>query len=150
MERFNYYEFVKGVERTCRAHPLVSGFYTERYRLSTSDDVSHPAVMKNNGREIGGSVTCIDFNLLYVNRLTESRQNLTEIQCVGADAIAEIVNALRNQFDMDVTEAFKIRILEEQFADNVAGAFGAVRIKMASNIGACDWLEVPKGEEGRR
>ncbi len=145
LDRFNYTEFVDIVRTTVGCHPLVSNFYTERYRLNTTDDIEYPAiVMTTTNIKVGEAVTDINFNLMYVDRLTEARDNTMEIYTVGIDAVTEIYNALRNRFDVDSKTELDFNLFYEQFADNVAGTFTAVSITMPSNIGTCDWLTLGK------
>ena len=135
------------VERTCLSHPLVGNFYSGRYRLNSTDDIDYSAVVyTHNSTTVGENTTIVAFNLLYVDRLTETRENMLEIHSAGFDAIAEIYNALRQNFDVDGKERIQINLFEEQFADNVAGAVASLTLEMPSNIGACDWLEIDEDE----
>lgn len=141
VEKFNYYEFIKVVEKTCLSHPFVSNFYTGRYRLNSTDDIEYPAiVMTTNNIAVGENITTVNFNLMYVDRLTEKRDNILLIQSVGIDTISEINNALKQCFDMDSTDNLTFNVFEEQFADNVAGVVTPVSFYMPSNIGSCFWF----------
>lgn len=144
VERYNYYEFLKIIEKVSLSHPLISNFYTGRYRLNTTDDILYPAIVLTiNNVSVGSQVTTIDFNLMYVDRLTEIRDNRDEIQSIGIVTITEIVNALKNCFDMDTTSPILINIFTDQFADNVAGVFtNGLSFDMPSDIGDCFWFNI--------
>lgn len=143
MKSFNYNEFVGMIRRITLSHPLVSNFYTDKYRLNSSDDIEYPAVvMTTNDLSVSDNVTTISFNMLYADRLTESRENSLEVKSVGCDVLTEIYNAIRNKFDMDGRSPVRLNPFSEQFADNVAGCVATISVDMPSNIGSCDWIEL--------
>lgn len=143
MEKFNYYEFIKIVERTSLSHPFVNDFHIGRYRLNSLDDVTYGAIeVTINNVTVTEEITTINFNMLYVDRLTETRENCAEIHSVGIDVVTEIFNALKTCLEIDSTANLVIRVFNEQFADGVAGVFTVMEFDMPSHIGACNWLPI--------
>lgn len=142
MKSYNLYEFVNLVRKVAEAHPLITTFHEGVYSLDASRDIKYPVIALTIGSvEYGSQTSDLVFNLLYADRLTKDAANRLQVQSVGVETVAEFVNALRNNFDMDIEDSLVIRPYTGQFADDCAGASCEnIRMTFPSNIGSCDWI----------
>lgn len=143
MRRYNYFEILKLIEHISLAHPLVENFYKRRYAINNNHDIIYPALIcTTNNFLVGENVSTLNCTLLYVDKETPERDNIDQIQSVGTTNITEIVNVLRNGFDLDIKEQLSFRYFDDDFADKCAGCFTDVKIIMPSDIGDCYWFDV--------
>lgn len=145
---YNFYEVTKVLEATSLSHPFVNNVYFNRYKLNKTNDIMYPAVVfLHESTDISDIYTSITWNILYVDRLTNDRSNIIEIQSVGKQVITEILNTLYasgNFFlEEDANGHFHItfNIFEEQYADNVAGVTANVNISHDSELGYCTFID---------
>lgn len=79
------------------------------------------------------------FNLFYVDRLTESKNNRLIIQSNGIIAITNIVNELVFTNDIDVIYPITFTPFNQKFADDCSGVFARITFNTDNNIGVCSY-----------
>ncbi|MCD8030486.1 MAG: hypothetical protein LUF85_06615 [Bacteroides sp.] len=139
---YNLYELTKMLERICQAHPIVGNFLTNVYQLGETDDITYPvvALTLNN---VTRRENTLDFslNILYADRLTDNRDNTITAQSVGITVLLEMLNLLHNHTNVIVPGDYQIIPFQEQFADNTAGVYVPVILKVPNYVGDCTWID---------
>lgn len=141
--RYNYRDIAEEIKGVCSQHPEVGQVVFNEYSIDTTGDICYPVIaITPNPHTIGPDITIYSFNLLFADRLTEARDNTLIAQSKGIDILAEIVNVMRNELDMDIQDDLSISVYSGQFADQVAGSVATVNFIVPSNIGMCDWFNI--------
>ncbi len=129
----NYYQIIKLFKERSLKHPFVNSFYTDIYSVTGREsDINYPAIIITpNEFVINNPISTFNFNILYVDRMTEDRLNSIEIQSTGIQTINEIINT----FELD--NSFTINIFKDQFADLCAGAVANIELIVRNPVGYC-------------
>lgn len=142
----NTYELQKDIEGVFRSHPDVNKVLYGVWRMGDEENIPYPlvAITKNNLSTVNDSLLALNINILYADRLTDSRDNMEYIQSVGESVILECLNRIKNcGYKIAQTGNISIQPFTEQFADNCAGsAVTGLTLQIPSFIGQCEWLEV--------
>ncbi|MCD8079639.1 MAG: hypothetical protein LUF04_04260 [Bacteroides sp.] len=138
----NLYEVQKAIRLVFESHPLVNDFLINKYRLNDTDDMKYPGVVFTvNSITRNDSVLKLDTNLLYADRLTDSRDNEIQIQSTGTTVLMECLNVFYEHTDIAVTQGYVMTPFTEQFADNTAGIVTHVSLETPSHLQDCYWLD---------
>lgn len=138
----NLYELHDVFRKVFQAHPLVNDFHVNKYRLNDTDDIGYPAVVFTvNGMTKNGTLLTYNINLLYADRLTDSRDNETNIQSIGTTVLIEGINAVSDVLEISV-DNYTLNPFTEQFADNTAGVVATISVEAPVNIGECYWMDI--------
>lgn len=141
----NTYEILKDIKAVFLSHPDVNEYMYGVYKLGDTKNIKYPivALTKENISNVNNSILSMTFNILYADRLTDSRDNMEYIEATGESVILECLNYIRNcGHKIGITDVFSIRPFTEQFADNCAGVVTTITIQFPSFIGQCDWIKV--------
>lgn len=140
---YNLFEIINLINKICDAHPKINTFFTNVYRLNDSNDIIYP-VISLTVNNITRQENTIDYNIniLYSDRLTENRDNQIVVQSSGTSAIIEIFNLIENHTNISPSIGYQLTPFTEQFADNTAGIFATLTLKVPNYIGECHWIDI--------
>lgn len=143
MDTMNYSELVKYIESVCLQHPFVNSFYYGIYHSSEANNICYGSIILTPGSiNTANTTNEFSFNIMYVDRLTEDRSNLIQVQSESIDIIRSILSVISNDVDIiDYETGVTVNVFFEQFADNVAGGVGTISITLPSNTGECTWYD---------
>ena len=82
----------------------------------------------------------IEYNLtlFYIDRLMTNSDNRLQIQSNGIITIGNILNILKNNYDVEVGD-IQYTTFIQRFADECSGVFANVKIIADNNIGLCGY-----------
>lgn len=140
----SYSEFINQLKLTSLNHPFVNDFLFNQYKINETGNLKYAAIIYiQRAIIIGNNVTTINFDLAYVDLLTQNRDNRIEIISVGTQVLTEIFNAIKycdNEYDIDSNTSLTINPFSQHFADGTNGVIANITIQMRSNIGRCKWI----------
>lgn len=103
-------------------------------------DNAHYGVVAIIQREhaVGESLATYRFQLAYIDRLTESKDNEVDIQSDGILAISNILNALiAEDNDVELSGEVSFSVFNERFKDECSGVLANVDLVTTSPMGRC-------------
>lgn len=83
----------------------------------------------------------ITYNLIlyYIDRLTETEDNMLDIHSNGIILLGNIINTFINENDADISYDITYQTFTHRFSDACAGVYANVKIEVANNIGVCNF-----------
>lgn len=139
----NYHELIRYIENVCIQHPYVNSFFYGIYQAHETPDICYGAIILTPGEVVTTrNTTDFSFNIMYIDRLTNDRANITQVQSEAIDAIRVILSVIAEDSKViDYEQSVTLNVFTDQFADNVAGAVGRIEFSLPSNIGECAWYD---------
>ncbi|MCD8167009.1 MAG: hypothetical protein LUE93_13390 [Bacteroides sp.] len=141
LSRHNYNELLNTLEAICTRHPGINSYLNNRYSANGAGDIHYPALCVTPGEiRLTENTNIYNFNLLYVDRLTESRDNLVTIHSIGITTLTELVNAFREHVNSFDTTGATLHVFQGQFADETVGVVANIELTTVADLGACEWF----------
>lgn len=139
MNLVNLYEYIKQIALSI---PIVKSYYnTSVYECWDNQEVKYGSVafvVKSTRKQNG--ISRFDCVLYYGDRLNENRSNRDSIQSDAIGVINNIINRLNCSSNIEyVATPVQSIIFEQQFADELAGAYANLTIDLQSNGDCCDF-----------
>ena len=135
--------------------PLVHSYSNKSvYDYWNMDEVKYGSVCFSVQNVSAGSHTTTYTGILYYgDRLMEDRSNIESVYSDATLSLQTIINTLSNSDDVEITFPIQITYFEQEFADQLAGAYANLTITV-EGVGQCGFdgtiLPTPiyPGEEG--
>lgn len=122
------------------ATPNVGGVIVNDVFRENFWDNAHYGIVAIIQREhaVGESLATYRFQLAYIDRLTESKDNEVDIQSEGVMAISNILNALiAEDNDVELSGEVSFSVFNERFKDECGGVLANVDLVTTSPMGRC-------------
>ena len=123
----NFYNIVKQIALNTRT---VESFHnTDPYTVWNSLNIVYPSFNCNiNYIRRVGNYNIVNISLYYGAKLKNDSSNLFEIQSDGFNVIINVINHLKENFEIEDVEDIQIFPFWQQFADILAGCYADVNI----------------------
>ena len=127
MDISNFYNIVKKIALNTRT---VESFHnTDPYTVWNSLNMVYPSFNCNiNYIRRVGNFNIVNLSLYYGGKLKNDSSNLFEIQSDGYNVIINVINHLKENFEIEDVEDIQIFPFWQQFADILAGCYADVNI----------------------
>lgn len=137
-----YNEFIRTIKTIALNHSMVNQFLYQQSSLNSGNDIDYAAFGILTPSVTVGKLTEITLTMFYIDRLTDDRTNMVEIQTAGIQTLTEITNALKTHENVLKISGLNIRLINEGFANNDAGCFAEITITVQSLQGRCFDIEI--------
>ena len=123
----NFYNIVKQIALNTKT---VESFHnTDPYTVWNSLNIVYPSFNCNiNFIRRVGNFNIVNLSLYYGAKLKNDSSNLFEIQSDGFNVIINVINHLKENFEIENAEDIQIFPFFQQFADILAGCYCDVNI----------------------
>ena len=123
----SFYDTVKQIALNTRT---VESFHnTDPYTVWNSLNIIYPSFNCNiNYIRRVGNYNIVNLSLYYGGKLKNDSSNLFEIQSNGFNVIINVINHLKENFEIEDVEDIQIFPFWQQFADILAGCYCDVNI----------------------
>ena len=123
----NFYNIVKKYALNTRT---VESFHnTDPYTVWNSLNIVYPSFNCNiNYIRRVGNFNIVNLSLYYGGKLKNDSSNLFQIQSDGFNVIINVINHLKENFEIEDVEDIQIFPFWQQFADVLAGCYADVNI----------------------
>ena len=123
----NFYDIVKQIALNTRT---VESFHnTDPYTVWNSLNMVYPSFNCNiNFIRRVGNFNIVNLSLYYGAKLKNDSSNLFQIQSDGFNVIINVINHLKENFEIENLEDIQIFPFWQQFADILAGCYADVNI----------------------
>ena len=127
MDISNFYNIVKQIALNTKT---VESFHnTDPYTVWNSLNMVYPSFNCNiNYIRRVGNFNIVNLSLYYGAKLKNDSSNLFEIQSDGFNVIINVINHLKENFEIENLEDIQIFPFWQQFADILAGCYADVNI----------------------
>ena len=92
-----------------------------------------------NDHSIYQDTITYSLNLFYIDRISDSEDNVLNIQSDGMLQLTNIINTLVFSEDVDVDGDITFTTFIQRFADQCAGVYCTVRFIVDNNLGTCNY-----------
>ena len=126
------------------ATPNVGGvIVNDVFRENFWEDARYGVVaIVQREHSISDNLAIYRFQLGYIDRLTESKDNEVDIQSEGVMTISNIVNALvEDNPDIEMNGEMSFSVFNERFKDECGGVLADVAFITTSPMGICNELK---------
>ena len=131
---------IERLKESALATPNVGGVITnDEFRTNFWED-AHYGIVAIIQREhtITENNAIYRFQLAYIDRLTESKDNEVDVQSEGIMTISNMVNALvYNGDDVEMEVDMTFSVFNERFKDECGGVLADVAFVTSSPMGVC-------------
>lgn len=130
-------QFIEVLEATAAKQAAVATIVPQDvYRLNSMPNAKYGVFSWLHGQHeetIGGSEREYRFTLFYVDRLTEDRGNLLDIQSVGVETLSNILRTLVADYpdEVAIVQSVAYHPFTEKFVDECAGIYADVAVAVA-------------------
>lgn len=126
----NFQSFYDTVKQIALGTRTVESFHnTDPYTVWNSLNMVYPSFNCNiNFIRRVGNFNIVNLSLYYGGKLKNDSSNLFEIQSNGYNAIINVINHLKENFEIENLEDIQIFPFWQQFADILAGCYADVNI----------------------
>ena len=123
----NFYDTIKQIALNTRT---VESFHnTDPYTVWNSLNIVYPSFNCNiNYIRRVGNFNIVNLSLYYGAKLKNDSSNLFQIQSDGFNVIINVINHLKENFEIEDVEDIQIFPFWQQFADILAGCYADVNI----------------------
>ena len=123
----NFYDTIKQIALNTRT---VESFHnTDPYTVWNSLNIVYPSFNCNiNYIRRVGNFNIVNLSLYYGGKLKNDSSNLFQIQSDGFNVIINVINHLKENFEIEDVEDIQIFPFWQQFADILAGCYAHVNI----------------------
>lgn len=137
-------ETIQLIERIAQAQPCVNEVVRDSVlRLNETPANRYGAFVWTQGQHSASLATDVQtfrFTFFYVDRVTETRDNVPAVQSVGVDCLGNIIRTLAEALEVDTLD-WTIDTFTQRFTDDCAGAYATISLPVAVSY-AC-----PEGYE---
>ena len=110
------------------------------YTLNSLPNIDYSVFfITQNDHSIYQDTITYNLNLFYIDRISDSEDNVLNIQSDGMLQLTNIINTLVFSEDVDVDGDINFVPFIQRFADNCAGVYCTVRFIVDNNLGACSY-----------
>ena len=92
-----------------------------------------------NDHSIYQDTITYSLNLFYIDRISDSEDNVLNIQSDGMLQLTNVINTLVFSEDVDVEGEITFTPFIQRFADQCAGVYCTVRFICENNLGSCSY-----------
>lgn len=122
------------------ATPNVGGVIVNDVFRNNFWEDAHYGVVAIIQREhsVGESLATYRFQLAYIDRLTDDKDNEVDVQSEGVMALSNMVNALLAEaHDVELSGEMSFSVFNERFKDECGGVLANVELVTTSPMGRC-------------
>lgn len=110
------------------------------YTLNSLTDINYSVFfVTQNDHLIDSDTITYNLNLFYIDRISDSEDNVLNIQSDGMLQLTNIINTLVFSEDVDVEGDITFVPFIQRFADNCSGVYCTVRFVCDNNLGTCSY-----------
>ena len=110
------------------------------YVLNSLPDINYSVFfITQNDHSIYQDTLTYSLNLFYIDRISDSEDNVLNIQSDGMLQLTNIINTLVFTEDVDVDGEISFTPFIQRFADKCAGVYCTVRFIVENNLGSCNY-----------
>ena len=110
------------------------------YTLNSLPNIDYSVFfITQNDHSIYQDTITYNLNLFYIDRISDSEDNVLNIQSDGMLQLTNIINALVFTEDVDVEGDITFVPFIQRFADQCAGVYCTVRFVVDNNLGTCNY-----------
>lgn len=110
------------------------------YTLNSLPNIDYSVFfITQNDHSIYQDTITYSLNLFYIDRISDSEDNVLNIQSDGMLQLTNIINTLVFSEDVDVEGEISFVPFIQKFADQCAGVYCNVRFVVENNLGSCNY-----------
>ena len=110
------------------------------YTLNSLPNIDYSVFfITQNDHSIYQDTITYSLNLFYIDRISDSEDNVLNIQSDGMLQLTNIINTLVFSEDVDVDGEISFTPFIQRFADQCAGVYCTVRFIVDNNLGTCNY-----------
>lgn len=110
------------------------------YTLNSLPNIDYSVFfITQNDHSIYQDTITYSLNLFYIDRISDSEDNVLNIQSDGMLQLTNIINTLVFSEDVDVEGDITFTPFIQRFADQCAGVYCTVRFIVDNNLGTCNY-----------
>ena len=110
------------------------------YTLNSLPNIDYSVFfITQNDHSIYQDTITYNLNLFYIDRISDSEDNVLNIQSDGILQLTNIINTLVFSEDVDVEGEITFVPFIQRFADQCAGVYCTVRFVCNNNLGSCSY-----------
>lgn len=110
------------------------------YTLNSLPNIDYSVFfITQNDHSIYQDTITYSLNLFYIDRISDSEDNVLNIQSDGMLQLTNIINTLVFSEDVDVDGEISFVPFIQKFADQCAGVYCNVRFVVENNLGSCNY-----------
>ena len=110
------------------------------YTLNSLPNIDYSVFfITQNDHSIYQDTITYSLNLFYIDRISDSEDNVLNIQSDGILQLTNIINTLVFSEDVDVDGEITFTPFIQRFADQCAGVYCNVRFICDNNLGVCSY-----------
>ena len=110
------------------------------YTLNSLPNIDYSVFfITQNDHSIYQDTITYSLNLFYIDRISDSEDNVLNIQSDGMLQLTNIINTLVFSEDVDVEGEITFTPFIQRFADQCAGVYCTVRFIVDNNLGTCNY-----------
>ena len=110
------------------------------YTLNSLPNIDYSVFfITQNDHSIYQDTITYSLNLFYIDRISDSEDNVLNIQSDGMLQLTNIINTLVFTEDVDVDGEISFVPFIQRFADQCAGVYCNVRFTVENNLGTCNY-----------
>lgn len=110
------------------------------YTLNSLPNIDYSVFfITQNDHSIYQDTITYNLNLFYIDRISDSEDNVLNIQSDGMLQLMNVINTLVFTEDVDVEGDITFVPFIQRFADNCSGVYCTVRFVVDNNLGSCSY-----------
>ena len=110
------------------------------YTLNSLPNIDYSVFfITQNDHSIYQDTITYSLNLFYIDRISDSEDNVLNIQSDGMLQLTNVINTLVFSEDVDVDGEISFTPFIQRFADQCAGVYCTVRFVVDNNLGTCNY-----------
>ena len=110
------------------------------YTLNSLPNIDYSVFfITQNDHSIYQDTITYSLNLFYIDRISDSEDNVLNIQSDGMLQLTNVINTLVFSEDVDVEGEISFTPFIQRFADQCAGVYCTVRFICDNNLGSCSY-----------
>lgn len=110
------------------------------YTLNSLPNIDYSVFfITQNDHSIYQDTITYSLNLFYIDRISDSEDNVLNIQSDGMLQLTNVINTLVFSEDVDVEGDITFTPFIQRFADQCAGVYCTVRFIVDNNLGTCNY-----------
>ena len=110
------------------------------YTLNSLPNIDYSVFfITQNDHSIYQDTITYSLNLFYIDRISDSEDNVLNIQSDGMLQLTNVINTLVFSEDVDVEGEISFTPFIQRFADQCAGVYCTVRFVVDNNLGTCNY-----------
>ena len=110
------------------------------YTLNSLPNIDYSVFfITQNDHSIYQDTITYSLNLFYIDRISDSEDNVLNIQSDGMLQLTNVINTLVFSEDVDVEGEITFTPFIQRFADQCAGVYCTVRFIVDNNLGTCNY-----------